>query len=314
MVFGDPHYKTFDGKIYSFKGIGKYQLTADCLNNTFSIRVANTAVNRFSSSSTKRVAIKFGTTRINLQQKGRVKYNGNRIQYHPPYISSDVRIERIQHDNILVTLENGVKLIWNGHSFLEVSVPAKYKNKLCGLCGNFNSFVQDDMRTRQGVIVRDNETTNFGVSWCVGKRSECEKKVKPLSQKACMKRSTRNRCHLFVNNNSHVFGNCYLKLNNMKYYSACKMDMCNCANKKCYCESMIAYARECERLGGKLLPNWQKVLKCEGSTSGKKKKIMFHKPIIKSSTPHPLLLKFRKNFTTTLLHFNRSSKSPIPLV
>lgn len=314
MVFGDPHYKTFDGKIYSFKGIGKYQLVADCRNNSFSIRVANSALDRFISSSTKRVGVKYGQIRFNLQQRGKVRFNGDRIE--PPFTSRDnkVVIERIEQDYLRVTLDNGVKLLWNGNSFLEVSVPAKFKNNLCGLCGNFNSHVQDDLKTKHGVVVGDSETVQFASSWCVGRRSECDKKVRAVSQKACMKRQPRNRCQAFVKKNNHVFGNCNSKLNNMKYYDACKMDMCSCASKKCYCESMIAYARECERLGGKLMAEWQKELKCDANNvSGKRRKDVYRRTMVRSTTPDPLL-RMSMNLRESMMHYNRGSKSPIPLV
>lgn len=146
MAFGDPHYKTFDGHIYSFKGIGKYQLTADCVNNTFSIRVANT--NRGASTSTRRVAIKYMDIRLNLQQKNKLKYNGKRIAL--PYLAEGKFKADKNKDSIELKLSNGIKVFWNGRSFVEVTVPACFKNKLCGLCGNFNRNIQDDLKTKTG--------------------------------------------------------------------------------------------------------------------------------------------------------------------
>lgn len=146
MAFGDPHYKTFDNKMYNFKGIGKYQLAADCENNTFSVKVANT--NTKGSTSTKRVAIKFMDVRLNLQQKGRVKYNGNRISL-PFTVEGKLRAQKIK-DNVEIVLNNNVRILWNGRTFVEVVVPPKYKNKLCGLCGNFNDDVKDDLKMKSG--------------------------------------------------------------------------------------------------------------------------------------------------------------------
>jgi len=65
-------------------------------------------------------------------------------------------------------LQNDVVILWNGKSFLEVTVPPNYKGKLCGLCGNFNGKVKDDLKTKNGKIVND-DLVSFGLSWCVGK-------------------------------------------------------------------------------------------------------------------------------------------------
>lgn len=64
-------------------------------------------------------------------------------------------------------MQNDVVILWNGKSFLEVTVPPNYKGKLCGLCGNFNGNVKDDLKTKNGKIL--NDLVGFGLSWCVGK-------------------------------------------------------------------------------------------------------------------------------------------------
>ncbi|KAJ8917795.1 hypothetical protein NQ315_010701, partial [Exocentrus adspersus] len=269
MVFGDPHYKSFDGKMFSFKGVGRYQLTADCKNNSFSVKVANT--NRLSSTSTKRVAVRYGDVRINLQQRGRIKYNGKQIK--APFLVKDkFQIQKVR-DSTELTLDNGVKLFWNGKSFLEVTVPAAFKNKLCGLCGNFNSNVQDDLKTKGGRVVTDKEILSFGTSWC------------------------------YFNN--EPFTACDSKLNYSKYYRACKMDMCHCPNGKCYCESLMAYARECQRLGVKLL-NWQKHSYCDSNSL--KRPMNISQKSHKSNKYNALFRHIPRKFNKT-----RGSIDPIPL-
>ncbi|VEN62895.1 unnamed protein product [Callosobruchus maculatus] len=165
MVYGNLHYKTFDGKMYDLNGIGKYQMVADCSNNTFSIRVANSVRNiptlysktgGFTSFFTKRVAIRFGDVRMNLQQRGRIKYNGRKINA-PFKEDGKFRVEK-RRENVELILNNGVRIFWNGRSLVDVTVPPSYKNKLCGLCGNYNSNLMDDLTTKQGKINADIKT------------------------------------------------------------------------------------------------------------------------------------------------------------
>nr|XP_023026635.1 BMP-binding endothelial regulator protein-like [Leptinotarsa decemlineata] len=297
MVFGDPHYKTFDGRIYSFKGVGKYQLVADCSDNTFSIRVAN-ILNQSSSSLTKRVAIKYLNNRINLQQKGRIKYNGTIIKL-PFKIEGKFHAEKKKENSVEITLNNGVKIFWNFRSFVEVVVPPAFKNKVCGLCGNFNRAVQDDLRTKSGRVLSDKEVLAFGASWCIGKKSECGKKVRQNRPAKPMK---KNNCKMF---NNDTFSACHSKLNFSKYYRACKMDMDHChKGYNCYCDSLMAYARECNRLGAEL-GNWQKHTFCDHNSLRRKKK-RFHKAHRRQEAQ--LLRQLPK-----MLNRTRSSKSPVGL-
>ncbi|KAL1490741.1 hypothetical protein ABEB36_013389 [Hypothenemus hampei] len=310
MAFGDPHYKTFDGKIYTFKGMGKYQLINDCQNGTFSIKVANYKTHKFMDSTiTKRVAINFGNDRLNLQQHLRVKYNGQRIII--PFKKEGVfKISKMQ-GAMEVRLNNDVVILWNGRSFLEVSVPPTYKGKLCGLCGNFNGDVQDDLRNRAGKIVEDRDLLRFGSSWCVGKKTECAKNIKPYK-----KQGDVTPCKYF---NNDIFADCRSKLNNNKYYMACKMDMHSCANRNinCFCESLMAYSRECERLGV-VIPHWQNLSHCTLNNSsrlniyrqyGKKQ----GRTSLKSSMDEDILRYNRKKLQDWAQLTPKSSRKPIPI-
>nr|CAD7574430.1 unnamed protein product [Timema californicum] len=168
-VFGDPHYRTFDGKVYSFQGSCKYLLTADCVAHTFNIRVTNNARTTKTSSWTKTISIKVGEIKVNLGQKMRVKLNGKRIE--PPYSYGDHITVNKTDDSIVVHTKLGVKILWDGNSFLEVSAPTSYKGKLCGLCGNFNNKKRDDFANRQGRLVSSPE--RFGLAWRVGGKKAC---------------------------------------------------------------------------------------------------------------------------------------------
>nr|CAD7462841.1 unnamed protein product [Timema tahoe] len=168
-VFGDPHYRTFDGKLYSFQGSCKYLLTADCVAHTFNIRVTNNARTTKTSSWTKTISIKVGEIKVNLGQKMRVKLNGKRIE--PPYSYGDHIVINKTDDSIVVYTKLGIQILWDGNSFLEVSAPTSYKGKLCGLCGNFNNKKRDDFANRQGRLVSNPE--RFGLAWRVGGKKAC---------------------------------------------------------------------------------------------------------------------------------------------
>ena len=37
----------------------------------------------------------------------------------------------------LKLLREGVKVMWDGDSYVEVTVPPRYKSQMCGLCGEW---------------------------------------------------------------------------------------------------------------------------------------------------------------------------------
>lgn len=68
-------------------------------------------------------------------------------------------------------------MLWDGESFLEVTVPPAFKRRLCGLCGNFNGRRRDDLRMRSGQLATSVE--QFGASWKVGGPKSCSSRMEP---------------------------------------------------------------------------------------------------------------------------------------
>ena len=86
-VFGDPHYKTFDGRIFNFQGSCKYLLAQDCekkKNSSFSIRITNDARDSLAFSWTRTITVRLSGIKVSLLQRMRVKIDGKRVSL--PYI------------------------------------------------------------------------------------------------------------------------------------------------------------------------------------------------------------------------------------
>lgn len=62
-------------------------------------------------------------------------------------------------------------MLWDGNGYVEVSVPAKYKARMCGLCGNYNHDDSDEFVTKSGSQV--SVATTFAQSWKTGSYKSC---------------------------------------------------------------------------------------------------------------------------------------------
>jgi len=114
--------------------------------------------------TSRAIILQIGDLKVNLGQKMRVKVNGKKVDV-PYRVANQLDINRTD-DSVIVNTRIGIKVHWDGISFLEVSVPSSYRGQLCGLCGNFNSQIKDDFTVRHGRVVQDPQ--QFGQSWVVG--------------------------------------------------------------------------------------------------------------------------------------------------
>lgn len=282
-VFGDPHYKTFDGRMYNYQGSCKYVLVKDCKGKSFSVEVLNDSRYSKAFSWTKSVTVKANGTKVRLGQNLKVHVNQKPVKL--PYVQLGVLSVFQEGFTALVRTNIGVKVMWDGDSFLEVSVPSHFKGRLCGLCGNYNGKIEDDFRTRKGVLAPTTE--EFASSWRVGRMKRCT--LTPPSQESVCNRNWDIRVRAIRECNvlkSPVFRPCHRVVDAMPYFRSCLIDSCECRPRdRCYCESLTAYARECAQ-AGKIL-EWRSASGCDGGRCSNGQQFMNCAPPCKRTCRKP---------------------------
>ncbi|KAL7292465.1 hypothetical protein TKK_0014043 [Trichogramma kaykai] len=251
-VFGGSHFRSFDGKMYSFIGSCKYQLVGDCDAGTFSVRLKNSVVGN--DASMKRISLRLAGARIDLQNNRNTKVN-DRIVDLPYKLGKKLDIHETSDHIVIVNSNIGIKVLWDYVGFLEITASKDYRKKLCGLCGNYNSVPEDDLTTREGILVDDPAT--FAQSWSTD--DVCHE-TRNYGIRGCDPKKDHRLCNYIK---GPAFEKCSKRINVAPYYETCLRDMCQCQTDDllCHCESFANYARDCRRLDI-LLPKWRKSVGC----------------------------------------------------
>ncbi|CAK6951146.1 kielin/chordin-like protein [Scomber scombrus] len=251
IAFGDPHYRTFDGRMLHFQGACTYVLAQDCKGGDFSIHATNDDRGRKGVSWTKEVTVFIGDVTVQLLQDWVVKVH-DKVVTLPFLREPHIYVER-QTNTILLNTNIGLKVLWNGRSHLEVSVPGSYKGRTCGLCGNFNNYRQDDLRMPSGKITLSE--SGFGNSWRVTNGSHSLSSCRPGEDvDPCKdagyqaKKGANARCKVLK---SAVFKPCHRVVPPEPWYGACVYDLCACGanTDECLCDTLEAYTSECRKSG-----------------------------------------------------------------
>ncbi|XP_075781086.1 kielin/chordin-like protein isoform X2 [Pelodiscus sinensis] len=293
LAFGDPHYRTFDGRLLHFQGTCTYVLAQDCQGGDFSIHVTNEDRGRPGVAWTKDVTVRMGDTVVQLLQDWLVKRTGNlwnslledvgktrtltgfkkelerfmevdgRAVALPFLREPHLYVER-QARAVLLSTRLGVKVLWSGRSHLELSVPGTYRGRTCGLCGNFNGLPEDDTRLPAGQLARSEAA--FGNSWRVRSRNgtggPCAdgRDVDPCKQAGYRARKEANaRCKVLT---AGPFQPCHPLVPPEPFFAACVYDLCACGagTEEGLCAALEAYAALCRRAG--LALHWRSPTLC----------------------------------------------------
>uniref|UniRef100_A0A8I5SZC6 Kielin cysteine rich BMP regulator n=1 Tax=Pongo abelii TaxID=9601 RepID=A0A8I5SZC6_PONAB len=259
MAFGDPHYRTFDGRLLHFQGSCSYVLAKDCHSGDFSVHVTNDDRGRSGVAWTQEVAVLLGDVAVRLLQDGAVTVDGRPVAL--PFLREPLLYMELRGHTVILHAQPGLQVLWDGQSQVEVSVPGSYQGRTCGLCGNFNGFAQDDLQGPEGLLLPTEAA--FGNSWQVseglwpGRPCSAGREVDPCRAAGYHARREANaRCGVLK---SSPFSRCHAVVPPEPFFAACVYDLCACgpgsSADACLCDALEAYASHCRQAG--VTPTWR---------------------------------------------------------
>ncbi|XP_077985114.1 kielin/chordin-like protein [Glandiceps talaboti] len=259
IAFGDPHYRTFDGRYFSFQGTCTYVLAKDCSQNRFKIVAQHDGKSTYAVAWTEAIEVTFDDWVILLMADFEVTVNGEKVEI--PYIlDTTFSLERI---GLLLVLHTdiGIRVSWDGSHFVEVTADGTYKDQLCGLCGNFNDDPSDDFLNVNGTIERT--ASAFGNSWLAEIPIYCScrdgEEIDICGRAGALVQLNANQqCNIL---RGPLFRPAHRAVDPQPYYKACRSDMCACpVQEKCLCDVLLAYAHEARKKG--IILNWRQSSVC----------------------------------------------------
>uniref|UniRef100_A0A1Y1MR36 VWFD domain-containing protein n=3 Tax=Photinus pyralis TaxID=7054 RepID=A0A1Y1MR36_PHOPY len=243
-VWGNSHFKTFDGKEFDYQGQCDYVLTMGEVEKvgSFQVNIQNEPCGS-SVSCLKSVTISIndgnGEETVVLSSGSPIPDASSNKQIH---------LHDLSHYVIANLPKFGVMITWDKGNRVYVSLEPELHDKVKGLCGNFNDYRPDDFKNPEGVL--EDSTEKFGDSWSLQPQCPTAEKITDTCENKSSRKKWANKiCELL---NSAPFSLCHDKVSVGPYVKKCIFDACGCdegGDSHCVCTAFAAYAYECNRNG-----------------------------------------------------------------
>ncbi|XP_054416280.1 LOW QUALITY PROTEIN: zonadhesin [Pongo abelii] len=259
LVYGDPHYVTFDGRHFGFMGKCTYILAQPCGNSTdpfFRVTAKNEEQGQEGMSCLSKVYVTLPETTVTLLKGRRTLVGGQRVTL--PAIPSKGVFLGASGRFVELQTEFGLRVRWDGDQQLYVTVSSTYSGKLCGLCGNYDGNSDNDHLKSDGSPAGDKE--ELGNSWQTDQDEdqECQKNqmVNPPSCDSSLQSSMSGPgfCGRLVDTRG-PFETCLLHVKATSFFDSCMLDMCRFQGlQHLLCAHMSTMTATCQDAGHAVKP------------------------------------------------------------
>ncbi|XP_071422998.1 IgGFc-binding protein-like [Pithys albifrons albifrons] len=265
-IFGDPHYITFDGRLYHFQGDCNYTVVERCTNSSekFSVTTRNEHRGNPNWTALNSVSVTLQNLHIVLKKHKETYVNG--VQVNLPVDLNHGARAAITGRYIVIDTSLGIQVKFDGDQELFILVDESLKGQLCGLCGTFNDNQLDDFLNPDKVLEQD--PNKFGDSWIVkdDNRTCNAVSVVPPPCDIAKEKEYEELCKIVLKN-SGPFQACHWHTPPQLYFESCVYDLCATnGDSDQFCKILEAYAAACE-LGGVNLGEWRKDTICGAPTA-----------------------------------------------
>lgn len=234
-IWGDGHFTTFDGFNFDFLGACEYVLSKGKLDNGdgFSVTIQNVFCGSKGVTCSKSLKIHTeGSSKESLFLTDNSRANrkeNSKLLIHVAGVFTVIEIPHLE-----------VQIKWDRFTRMYIKLGNRWKERVQGLCGNYNDNILDEMKTPSFGI--ETNPLAFGNSWKLDPSCQMPR---PLSN-ACGDNQQRRawsqqQCAVLK---SSVFSKCHAQVPVDIFHSRCLFDACACdqgGDCKCLCTGKLFF-------------------------------------------------------------------------
>ncbi|XP_013180497.1 PREDICTED: hemocytin isoform X2 [Papilio xuthus] len=263
LTWAGMHYKTFDGKIYSFQSPCQHILVRDAEEDKYTVAVRHPDCKNFAYCPSELVVyINDKMYSLSVGDEGAVLFRSTKRLIPMPASLPGIRVS-MPSDQVFVNLDAlGVTIKWDTNNLIVIEGSVLLWNKTKGLCGTLDGNPENDFLIKDGTIARTKSM--MVTSWQLNKIGDiCESN--PSESTACASKTDADmrKATQFCNKvfSKDKFRKCSKVMDVSLLLEACEWDYCACtmslSPEECACKTVSVYAKECLRHGIEEMVAWR---------------------------------------------------------